>query len=428
MNDNLSSRLASLRIERVPAGRSVSRRRRTGLIVGVLAAIATLVTAALVLPIARAALFPIEVTVSRVNLVTPSQAITQFMGTGYVQAVRSSRLAPKVSGRVLRSHVEQGAHVDVGQLLIELDPADHLAAIQLAERQVETALAESESERAEARVARAELRESELSARRARRLSDSGVASRGEAESLAARAQSMKQKLQAAHDRTKVAKARAEELRARVRLLRTELTNLSLFAPFHGVVVNEPPRVGEYVGPQPPGVTVDMGGIHVADLSSLIVEADIPEQRFRLIEPEGPAEIALDAYADKKFEAHVSTVTPEVDRAKATVRVKVAFSSPAPGVLPDMAARVSFLSKDAATKAEDRRPRKVVQGAAVVQRDGMTFVYVVEGERVRMQPVRLGSAIGDGLELLDGPATQTVVVNDVPSDLKDGSEVRVIEQ
>jgi HlyD family secretion protein len=426
MVDNLSSRLESLRIDRSAPVNGASRGKRLPRIISLLGVAAACIAGVVAAPALKEALMPIEVTVGHVSMVMPSQAVTQFTATGYVQALRNSRLAPKVAGRVLRSHIEQGDTVEAGQLLLELDPADEVAQINLAKSQVATALAQLDSERAAIAVARAELREVELGARRARRLSDSGVAATGDAENLEARAESMRRSLYAAQNRAKAAKAHAEELEVRGEVLRTALGNLSIVSPFRGVVVNEPPRVGEYVGPQPPGVTVDMGGVRIADLSSLMVEADIPESRFRLLEKGSPAEIVLDAYPNKQFRGRVSTVTPEVDRAKATVRVKVGFADEALRVLPDLAARVSFLSKEVEPGARASGARKVIPKSAVTQRDGASVVFVVEDDRARVQNVRVGSAVGEGLELIEGPPSGAVVVTDVSPELKDGSELRVV--
>jgi RND family efflux transporter MFP subunit len=367
------------------------------------------------------------VTTADIILVSPAKAVTQFTATGYVRALATSRLAPKVAGRVLRSLVQQGDTVDANTVLIELDPADELAQINLADRQVETALAQLESEGASNAVARAELAEAKLRSQRARRLSESGVSAQGDTENLEAHAESSKRSFAVAQSHSKTAKARVAESRAAAEVLRMRLASLSIVAPFRGVIVNEPPRVGEHIGPQPPGVTVDMGGIRIADLSSLVVDADIPEGRFRLLHAGAPAEIVLDAYPDRKFRGRISAVTPEVDRAKATVRVKVAFTDAAPGVLPELAARVSFLSEEPEADESASRARKVVPTSSVVERDGVTVVFVVEQNHARMTPVRAGGAVGESVELIEGPPARAVVVTDVPSGLRDGDQVRVAD-
>src|SRR5690606_35549805 len=98
----------------------------------------------------------------------------------------------------------------------------------------------------------------------------------------------------------------------------------------------------------------------------------------------------LDAYADRRLRGKVKEITPEVDRAKATVMVKVAFVDQPEGVLPDMSARVSFLAEELDEEAIKAPPKTIVPGSAIVERGGGKYVFVVDGETVRMTAVTLG--------------------------------------
>jgi HlyD family secretion protein len=421
MSESLSRSLASLKIDRTATEPKPSDRGRM-LKVGGCAALACIVIG-FAAPRLEAAFSSVEVKTVEVMSVSVGSPSTTFTATGYVAAVNTSRLAPKVAGRVVRTHVEQGDIVDAGQLLIELDPTDELASIALAERRLATSLAQIDSERANARVARAELAEMTVRARRERHLVEGGVSSEGSAQDSEGRRRSLERMLRASESKIVVARAQADEFEAAVHVLRTGLRNLSLIAPFRGVVVNEPPRVGEYIGPQPPGVTVDMGGVRIVDLSSLYVDADIPEGRFRLLEPGAPAEIVLDAYPSNRYRGEVSAITPEVDRAKATVRVKVGFIDTAPGVLTDLSARVNFLSKKVDANELAAAPRKVVPAEAVVDHEGSKALFVVEGERVHLRVVKLGATLGNGFVLLEGPPAKAAVVSNPPKGLTDGQRV-----
>jgi HlyD family secretion protein len=138
----------------------------------------------------------------------------------------------------------------------------------------------------------------------------------------------------------------------------------------------------------------------------------------------GPCEIVLDAFPDKRYRGTVREISPRLDRAKATATVKVKFDDADDGVLPEMAARVSFLEK-ALDQAQLQEPSKrVIPGPAVVDRGGVKQVFVLEGEKVRMIPVRLGDAVGSGFELKDGPPAGTKVIRDPPPQLADGQEVK----
>lgn len=252
-----------------------------------------------------------------------------------------------------------------------------------------------------------------------------GVAAWSTADDLEAHVASLEQTVKAAEAEAKAMDAQAGALAAQVGVLKTGLGNLTLKAPISGTIINKPPQVGEYVGPQPPGVTVDMGGIRVADFSTLLVETDIPEARLSQVKPGAPTEIVLDAYPDTRFRGVVKEITPEVDRAKATVIVKVAFADEATGVLPDMSARVSFLEKELDQEALKIPPKTVVPGSAVTERAGAKVVFLVEGGKVRMVPVELGPAFGSGFELIKGPAAGSQVVSDPPQTLSDGQAIKL---
>jgi len=102
----------------------------------------------------------------------------------------------------------------------------------------------------------------------------------------------------------------------------------------------------------------------------------------------------------------------------------VTFVDPTDGVLPDMSARVSFLSKELDKNALGEKPKTIVPSAALTDRNGAKVVFVIDGDLVRMTPVTLGGANGNGFELMSGPAAGTRVVRDPPSTLVDGVKIK----
>src|SRR5205807_9597661 len=109
------------------------------------------------------------------------------------------------------------------------------------------------------------------------------------------------------------------------------------------------------------------GGIaSVGDFDSLQVEADVSESQVAKLAIGTPAETVLDAFPDRRYRAKVAEVRPRVDRAKATVTVKVAFVDEPKDVLPDMGAKVTFLAKELDEAAAKAQPIPAVQADAVV--------------------------------------------------------------
>jgi RND family efflux transporter MFP subunit len=342
--------------------------------------------------------------------VSPAQASVELTSTGYVVAQTLSSVAPKVAGKVKTQRVKQGDKVKAGDLLLEIDTADQKAGIASADSQVAAA-------RARVMTAKANLLDVEQQTRRAQSLSEAGIGPKGAAEDLIARSASLKAQVQAAE-------ADANAQAALASALRVNLASYTLIAPISGTVVNKPPQIGEFVGPQPAGIAIDMGGVQIADFTTLMVETDVPEQRLSQIKMGGPCEIVMDAFPTKRYRGKAMEVTPKVNRTKATVTVKVAFVDENEGVLPDMAARVSFLSGELDKEAMKTPPKTVVPGSAVAEVQGSKVVYRVEGGVVRLTTVTLGPAVGTGFEVVSGVSAGTKLVSSPPRDLADGQRIK----
>jgi multidrug efflux pump subunit AcrA (membrane-fusion protein) len=82
-------------------------------------------------------------------------------------------------------------------------------------------------------------------------------------------------------------------------------------------------------------------------MDSLEVEVDVSENFISRVETGQRVAITLNAYPDRRMPGHVVAIIPTADRAKATVKVRVGFEQRDSSVLPEMGARVAFLSNDA---------------------------------------------------------------------------------
>jgi RND family efflux transporter MFP subunit len=408
MSDQLTTDLASLKIDRD------KNPERKGPLRYALIGASVVGTAALIyfaaVPYLESKIFKTEVAVTEIALVSPAQASIELTSTGYVMPQTVSQVAAKVPGKVERVAVAQGDVVKAGDVLLELELVDQKAAIAASKSRVAAA-------RAQVQTARAQLAEARQLAERARRLHEKGVGPKAAADDASARVKS----LEAA---VKATDAQAKAAQAEVDALNVNLDNYTLRAPIDGTVISKPPEVGEIVGPAMGGIAAQIGGIELADFSTLAVETDVPEGRLHLIKLEGPCEISLDAFPGKRYRGQVKEIVPRVNRAKATVMVKVTFVDEATGVLPDMSARVSFLSGALDPEAIKEPPKLIVPGAAVADRSGAKVVFIVEGDRVRMATITLGAPYGSGFELESGPSAGTRVVKDPPSSLADGERIK----
>jgi len=408
MSDRLSSDLASLRIDR-DAAPPRGGRLRLLVIVGLIAAGLALAAFFLV-PYVKSKVFKSEVTITEISVLSPAQSQVLFTSTGYVEPETLSQVAAKVAGRVTEIKVKIGAEVKKGDVLLELDRVNQMSAIRTMRARVAAA-------QAAAQTARVQVIEAQNQSDLARRMAEQGVGAQAQAVDAGARVNSLKAAVKAAD-------AQVRAIQQEVAALEIDLENYTVLAPFDGTVVNEPPELGDVVGPAFGGTTSQVGNIEMVDFTSLLINTDVPEARLHMVEVGKPCEVILDAFPNDRHRCRVKEILPRVNRAKATVQVRVSFVDTVPRALPDMAARVSFLSAELDAAAMKEPPKKVVPKSAVVKRDGASVVFTVEDERVRMIPVQLGPAMGDGFVITKGPDAGTKVVADPPDDLSDGQKIK----
>jgi RND family efflux transporter MFP subunit len=361
-------------------------------------------------PYLKSQVMKAEVEVTEIASVSPAQASVELTSTGYVVAQSVSKAAPKVPGKVLKAYVREGSHVKAGDLLFEIDPIDQRASIA-------TAASQTAAARARAQTARAQLSEARVQLDRAEALAKEGIAPKAAADDLKARVASL-------DEAVKASDAEARAAGSLVSALGITLEGFTVRAPISGTIVNKPPEVGGFVGPQPAGIAADMGGVEIADFTTMMIETDVPEQRLSQVKIGGPAEIVLDAYPAKRYRGKAMEITPRVNRTKATVTVKVAFVDDREDVLPDMAARVSFLPSELDKEQLKAPPKTIVPAAAVTELSGAKVVFRVDDGKVRVVPVTLGPPFGSGFELTGGPSAGTRVVKNPSKELRDGQAIK----
>jgi HlyD family secretion protein len=398
--DQLSSDLASLKIDRTPA-------REGGGILKYLVWIGLLAALGLggmwVYPRVEAEIFKTTVKTATVIDVSPSLAATSLTATGYVVALRRSKVGANLPGRIAKMHVREGSVVEQGALLAELDADDQRGNVAAAQARVAAA---------EAKVASAKASQSELvvQEKRQRSLVDAKGAARSVVEDLEARIDTAKAEVAAAQ-------AEVKSVQAQLALSKVNLGRMTIHAPIAGTVVDKPLEMGETIEMLTPI-------LELADMSSLVVEIDVPETRLGLVKVGGPAEIALDAFPGQRLSGRVRELGKRVNRSKATVPVKVEFLDPKTEALPDMSARVSFLTEALDQKALAAPSKRVIPDKTVVKRAGRDVVFVVDDGKVRMVPVVLGPKSDDGFELIEGPELGSKVVLAPPETLASGQRVK----
>jgi len=352
----------------------------------------------------RQALAAPEVETVRAAVIRPSEAPAGapiLTASGYVVARRKAVVSAKIQGRLAQLRVEEGSRVRQDEVIARLESLDY-------EAQVERARASLQ--RAEADVAESR-RQLEL----ARRLTAESVMSTDQ--------------LQTAESRVRVNDAAVAQAKADLGFSEAQLANTVIRAPFTGTVVKKMAEVGESVAPIPPGVNISTSSgaiVALADLDTLEVEVDVSESNVAKLSGDQPAEVAVEAFPDRKYRAVLRQVIPTADRTKATVQVKVTILDKDERLKPEMSAKVTFVERaQAAAPDQPAAPVVVVAKDAVVSRDGKPVVFEVRDGKVRTRPVVPGGEREGQVIVRDGLAGSETLVARPPETLKDGDAVRV---
>lgn len=339
----------------------------------------------------------------------PSQAYTLLTATGYVVAQTKADVASKATGRLRWIGVEAGSRVKESDVLARLENEDVVAEMNRAKANIGVA-------KAERREAEAELRDAQLALKRARGLItkkfitqesyDATLARYNKATAVVGRGMAGVTAADAAYEAARVAVGYT--------LIR---------APFDGVVTVKNANVGDVVAPFSSQIQSKGAVVSMVDMNTLEVEADVSESNLQRVRIGGPCEIELDALPETRLRGVVHTIVPTVDRAKATVLVKVRFLDKDRRILPEMSAKVAFLSK--ALTPEEQQPVTVVQSSAVVTGNSQSSVFVVRGGRASEVPIEPVSRLGNWVVVKGGVSSGDKVVIGSPKGLQDGAAIKL---
>ncbi len=332
--------------------------------------------------------------------------------TGYVVARRMATVSSKITGKVREVLIEEGQHVDAGQVLATLDPVD-------ANAQRDLAMAQLDSARSQAGSVQAQLREAEANAARLGSLVKQQLVSKSQYDQAVAQRDSLRAQLLTTQRNAQVANDQ-------LRIAGNGVDNTVVRAPFAGVIVAKAAQPGEIVSPLSAGGGFTRTGIGtIVDMDSLEVEVDVGEAYIGRVQPKMPTEATLNAYPDWKIPGEVIAIIPTADRGKATVKVRVALNQKDARIVPDMGVRVSFL--EAAKPATATQPQGVrVPSAAIVKRGGHDVAFALKDDNtVEQRDLKIGIAMGDDRQVLSGLAAGDSVVLDPPAGVTDGATVRV---
>src|SRR5579863_8230709 len=391
-----------------------------------------------------------EVEVVRASAQSSDSGSTVLSATGYIVAHHTINVNSKVTGRLAWIGVEKGDKVKEGQVLVRLEDQEFRASYEQAEGALANAHSYLEelqhgSRPEEIQQAQHNLDEARATAAndkttldRTKELAAAGVVSKQQLDDASARYEADQQRansLQRAFELAKIGPRSEELARARGALVqaqgqldyaKSQLDATVIRAPVTGTILDRTAEKGELITAQ--FASAAAGGpqgsvVSLADLNDIQVELDIAQSDFARLGPKQKGIVTVDAYPDRKYNGEIAQISPEANRQKATVQVKVQVLNPDEYLRPEMNATVKFLADE--QKPTSTQPAGAfVPATALRDHDGKKVVFLAFDGKARMREVHVLSQRTDGF-LVDGLVGGESVISKGPPELKDGDNVKI---
>ena len=293
---------------------------------------------------------------------------------------RLAHLSPRVPGRIVAVYTNLGDRVKEGDRLLLLDsPA--FGEAQLEYRKAKTALGVTDKALA-----------------RAKALIDRGAIGAGEHQRREADYENARADLHEAEQKLHLLGMTEKEI---VRLgsktlPHAEVAQVFLRAPFTGEVIERNATIGEVIDPNKTLFTV-------ADLSTVWVRADFPEQQAGLLKTGLPIEVRVSAYPDMTFRGSITYVAAVIDPTTRTVTARADVANAEGRLRPEMFADVTVNTEMQSVLSVPR--------TAVQQSGSRTVTFLVRGpRRFESREVSIAQTPGEYVQVLSGLAVDEEIV------------------
>jgi cobalt-zinc-cadmium efflux system membrane fusion protein len=326
--------------------------------------------------------------------VTPSLAANLKVGTPQLHDVtgllrvsahietdasRIARVGSPVAGRILRLVVFEGQSVRQGTVLATLHSTD------LSEAQLALVKAYSQKNLAEAAT------------RRAEQLVTADVIGRAELERR--QAELLQASSEAASYRTQLRGLGMSDVQIQRLIATRELSaDYSIVTPKGGTVLERKITIGQVVQPADPAFTI-------ADLSSVWIVANVPEEDAGLLHKGMEVLVQIPALPNHKIAGHLSYVAPIVDPATRTVQVRMDIANPEGLYRPDELASMTFTGQV--------EHKLTVPQTAVVRQDNKDYIFIQLGpNKFHLREIVLGDEVEDRRVVESGISERDSIVLD----------------
>ena len=361
----------------------------------------------------------VDVRVIRVDEEAIPEVIT---ATGELFAEERATIGPKVPGRVAKLHVDLGSVVEAGQVLAELERDDYEFRVRQAEALVRQTRARlgildhdgddvTPEETAIVRRAAAGLKEARFVYQTSETLAQEGVLSRIDFEKAGVQQQAAEAANQSALEEVMQLRAQLSERRAELELIRQNLADCAIRAPFAGAVTARIASLGEYLTVNAPIVTL-------VRQHPLRIRLEVPEREAGRVRIGQRIDVRVEG-ASRMHEGRVARLSPAIESESRSLLAEGEVSNERgllrPGAFAEGRITVNPNARGLAV------PRDSVLTFAGIER-----VFVAVDGRLEDRIVKTGRVLDqDRLEVVEGLEAGAAVVREVNDRLTAGSPVIV---
>ncbi|MBP2664219.1 MAG: mdtA 3 [Firmicutes bacterium] len=302
---------------------------------------------------------------------------------GSIEGATAATVSAKIAGRIEQVLVEEGQAVKAGDSLVKLE------AVELANsaRQAGDAVKKAEINY--------ELALNDYN--RYQRLFDKGAIS--------------EQQLDNVRAKLKTAEADVSSATANNSSAKQQYGYGIISAPVDGVVANKNATIGQVVSP---GAALMV----VQDIDQVYAVINVEQKELGSVKVGQQANITVDTYPDTVFTGIVEVVNPEAGSGSRMFRTKIKIDNVSSHLKPGMFAKVALATGNSVAV-------QTVPQAAVVQKQGLYYVFTVENNKAVRRQIEIGEVTGNAIVVKSGlqPGEQVIVTS--TNRIKDGDAVRV---
>jgi HlyD family secretion protein len=308
----------------------------------------------------------------RVETIQPrlGALVAEAFGTGTLEAKVVVALSAKITGKVVEVLVDQGDTVTNGQVVARLEATDYENVTRVAEAAIGQA--------------QAQLVKAQLDLQRSRDLLSQHIAAQSD--------------FDAAETSYRVAEATVKSAEANLGFARARLADTVIYSPSAGLVLVRNLEVGDTVVPGTPI-------FRIADTHPLWIAAMVDEREAGKLRVGQPARITFRAYPGQSFPGRLARLAREADRVTEEREADV---------VADQLPSDWFIGAKADVYIETARKADALQipASAIVRRGDKAGVFIVNDGRAHWQPVQLGLAGREAVEVAGGIATNDMVITE----------------